>query len=105
MHAIVLLRPNESIGQITSNVERPPRPSSNADSYEGNPFRAISSICSQNGADGISDIEGKAARVAASKRGRERVSNAGFKRRLRGRKRRMTPKSYVGNPFFAMNCI
>ena len=29
---------------------------------------------SDNGADGISDIEGKAAREAASKRGRERVS-------------------------------
>ena len=28
-----------------------------------------------NGADGISNIEGKVARVATSKRGRERVSN------------------------------
>jgi hypothetical protein len=73
--------------------------------YEGRPFRAISSICSQNGADGISDIEGKAARVAASKRGRERVSNARIKRRLRGKKMRMTPHGYAGNPFFAIDSI
>ncbi len=30
----------------------------------------------RNGADGISEIEGKAARVAASEHGRERVSNS-----------------------------
>ncbi|HYK23641.1 MAG TPA: hypothetical protein VEU75_03135, partial [Candidatus Acidoferrum sp.] len=68
-------------------------------------LRAISSISLQNGADGISDIEGEAARVAASKRRRERVSNAGIKRRLRGRKMRMTPDCYPGNPFFAISSI
>jgi hypothetical protein len=33
------------------------------------------SVVSVNGADGISDVEGKAARVAASETGNERVSN------------------------------
>jgi hypothetical protein len=32
-----------------------------------------------NGADGISNIEGKVARVAASKLGNERVSNSTFR--------------------------
>jgi len=32
-----------------------------------------------NGADGISDIEGKAAMVAASERGSERVSKSGLR--------------------------
>jgi hypothetical protein len=42
--------------------------------WKVNPFRSKSFELAVNGADGVSDIEGKAATVAASELGKERVS-------------------------------